>query len=943
MGAGCRRGLAIACAVLGTAAAPALAQTSFTPRSGPAMGLVPPVDSHGQMTATDPATQGLTPLTYHGGDVMGGGVTVHTIFWAPSGYSFQGSPGGGVPTYQGLIEQFFTDVAHDSGASGTCTNSECNEFTALPQFGQGTSVGGVTPGAYAISYSTAQDSVDDTDPYPAASAQCASPAGAGTCITDGQLQAEIDHVIQSTPGTPRGLGNLWFVYLPPGVDECISRAECGTNAFAGYHEESNIDGHGVTIYALSIDPVIEGVIGQGADPEGYPDAEAAIDISAHETMEAMTDPEGAGWMDPDGSEVGDKCVDTAEQVGTPLGFDNNSPYNQVINGHHYLLQQMWANLNSGGTFGCVQSTTNTTVQLPLPQVNLTQFSSTVTGNVNRSQGGGIGVRVSLVRSDGTGSPVVVARASTTTASDGSWSVSLAPHAVGDDRDEIDVDYSGATAPTPNHQVILTGNGGNPFTEAGWTGWFDMDNGSALTTSGGSSSLTLAPCFQSGLLSFSFDGSPGGESPTDFCNTQTDAATVGTALVTPSDRLTATSNDNRAFSAPQGLTPNPLGGLVSLTVPVGEVGSAQLLTSPLAPFFTSGGIASCTADLELQAVLCIGLVPNANYSVTDGAQNVPVVADTTGTVVTPLRVRGGDSVVLSNGSRTLTTLHVAHLRVDIIGNESALAGGSCEPGDWFAPPVSGFTVNPVAGLATSDTNPGVALTGQVCPGSGDATGLPSDTVAQTDDRSGGQTETEVPDIQDTSPIEGETMYGRFTALVETGLAAPGNMSIPTDLSTRVALRIVTVSGGRSVFTARNADTPRGVSVPALKPGSYDAIWTLIDANGDRRLEATRFIEALGRTQLAPKAAVSCAYTSARHDHVRCRLAFRARGINGMVHLRLGRHGVLVGLGHARVRHSRATVTLKVLRQVSAGPWRLTIVLARRHLVSLTRTVLLRGVG
>ena len=38
--------------------------------------------------------------------------------------------------------------------------------------------------------------------------------------------------------------------------------------------------------------------------------------------------------------------------------------------------------------------------------------------------------------------------------------------VGDDRDVITIDYSGAGAPTPSHQQILTGNGGNPFTESG---------------------------------------------------------------------------------------------------------------------------------------------------------------------------------------------------------------------------------------------------------------------------------------------------------------------------------------------------------------------------------------------------------------------------------------------------------------------------------------------
>src|SRR5207248_1017934 len=125
---------------------------------------------------------------------------------------------------------------------------------------------------------------------------------------------------------------------------------------------------------------------------------------------------------------------------------NGSPYNQVIDGHQYLFQEMWANVGSAGNPGCVQATTTTTNQLPLPQVNLRQFNSTVTGNINRLPGGGVGVTVSLLRADASGAAVTVAKASTTTATDGSWSVSLGAHAPGDDRDEIDVVYSGPNAP-----------------------------------------------------------------------------------------------------------------------------------------------------------------------------------------------------------------------------------------------------------------------------------------------------------------------------------------------------------------------------------------------------------------------------------------------------------------------------------------------------------------
>ena len=54
-------------------------------------------------------------------------------------------------------------------------------------------------------------------------------------------------------------------------------------------------------------PTLELVPPPGSDPQGNPDAESAIDTIAHEMVEAMTDPEGAGWMDPNGFEVGDRC------------------------------------------------------------------------------------------------------------------------------------------------------------------------------------------------------------------------------------------------------------------------------------------------------------------------------------------------------------------------------------------------------------------------------------------------------------------------------------------------------------------------------------------------------------------------------------------------------------------------------------------------------------
>jgi hypothetical protein len=301
----------IAASVLALAfAAAAGARTTFKPRIRGAMGIVP---AHNQ---SDLAAGKSIPVVYHGGSVMRN-VTIHTVFWAPAGYRFSGSPSAGVPGYEQLIQRFFTDVAAASG-------SQDNVFSVLPQFGDAHG-----PGDYAISYSAAQDSIDVSDPYPPQSSQCPSPAGIAACVTDRQVQRELDKVIQAHDPGGHGLHDLWFVYLPPDVDTCLALGECGTTAYAGYHSLSNL-GHGPTIYSIIPSPLIEFTPGPGTDPQGNPEAESTIDTSAHEAVEGITNPEGDGWMDPNGFEVADKCENPED--GTPLGFVNGSPYNQVIAG-----------------------------------------------------------------------------------------------------------------------------------------------------------------------------------------------------------------------------------------------------------------------------------------------------------------------------------------------------------------------------------------------------------------------------------------------------------------------------------------------------------------------------------------------------------------------------------------------------------------------------------
>jgi hypothetical protein len=777
-------------------------RSTFKPRVGFALGLLP---VHGTQEV---ASGQSIPVLYHGGVVMRN-VTIHTIFWAPAGYHYDGSPNAGALGYAPLIQQFLGDVAHDSGSTS-------NIFSLLNQFGDRSG-----DGTYQIHYDPAVDSIADTHPYPAASSQCPSPSGVATCVTDLQVQREVDRLIGTSNPAARGLTNIYFVLLPPDVDECITVGSCGTTAFAGYHSAFSL-GHGLTVYSAIPDPQIEFTPPPGSDPEGNPEAESTINTVAHETVEAITDPVGTGWMDPNGFETADKC-ENGPQQGPPLGYaPDGSPYNQLIDGHPYLIQDIWSNARSG----CVQSS-STVASIPaLHTVTLRQFSSRVSGDLGaRSR---VAVTLIVARA---GIPVAIAQGASR--ADGSWGPFTlrgrdgAPHAVGDDRDVIEVLYGlGPRSPSPD--LIETGDGGNPFTESGFTGWFDLDHGYAVSPGGARTLYAIGPCGQTGVLTLRI-GATLAPSPTDQCETETDFAPIIVHHVGPGTPVTMTSEDNRAGSAVE-----PDGALVQMTIGLGEPGSVsavpngQLLIAPT-------GFPTCTAFLRIRTVRCVGLVPHAQYRLLRGGRALGHGrAGRAGAVtISGLPVHGGDVVTLVNAAgRRLSSLHVAHLRVDLIGNQTAVASGRCQAGDYWGPPVSKPPVSAAIGL-------GIGGAGTICPSSGHAKGLSAAGIAQTDDFSGGQTVTQVPEIESTAPIQDETLYGSFVASAQSGLPGPHGSVSATGVP--VALTITPAGSTHRVFHAADVDTSRGVNVPALAPGPYIATWVLHDAAGDTRTVTTRFVD------------------------------------------------------------------------------------------------------
>ncbi len=168
----------------------------------------------------------------------------------------------------------------------------------------------------------------------------------------------------------------------------------------------------------------------------------------------------------------------------------------------------------------------------------------------------------------------------------------------------------------------------------------------------------------------------------------------------------------------------------------------------------------------------------------------------------------------------------------LGTQTVLSGGSCQPGDFYGPPLMRPPVSSAIGL-------GVAGRGTVCPRSGHAKGLSALEISQIDDLSGGQTRTQVPMIERTTPLDGEVLYGGFTAIARSGLPGPHGSTFAT--GTPVALTIESAGSTHAIFHAGNVDTPGGVPVQALSRGAYVAMWVLTDANGDTRTIRTEFVE------------------------------------------------------------------------------------------------------
>lgn len=288
---------------------------------------------------------GSAVLLSHGGPVLQGEAP-YLIFWTPSNHPIASSS-------ESLLERYLTDTSADSALGSTS-----NVFSVLTQYGA----------PYSQTFSTANQAIVDSNPYPAQQTGCALATGMTACVTDASLQAEISRLIAAGTVPLRAAGStpIFFMITPVDVNVCTGGNVCSSNDFCAYHSYFSNGGQDV-LYASVPFSVFANGNTKGCQTDQYKNYETpagpfagdeaynVADDLSHEFSETATDPLINAWYSKQGLEVGDLCEAYASTANTNKGLSPlayapaygdataGTLYDQIINGDEYYNQTEYSN------------------------------------------------------------------------------------------------------------------------------------------------------------------------------------------------------------------------------------------------------------------------------------------------------------------------------------------------------------------------------------------------------------------------------------------------------------------------------------------------------------------------------------------------------------------------------------------------------------------------
>lgn len=236
-------------------------------------------------------------ICYHGGPLMLGTANIYYVFY-----------GTWSSTQQGYLQTFMKNLS----------SSPYEAINSTYYNGSGTHVSGAlnNGGAYV------------TSEY------------LGNALTDSQIAKIVSDAI-SGGHLAKDTNGLYFVLTQKDVNE--TSGFC--TQYCGWHTSGSILGSDIKYsFVGNPDRCPSACEAQTTAPSGDSGTSGMTSIMAHESEEAISDPDLNAWYDRRGEENADKCAWT---FGTESTASNGSKYNITLGGTNYLIQQNWVNASGG--------------------------------------------------------------------------------------------------------------------------------------------------------------------------------------------------------------------------------------------------------------------------------------------------------------------------------------------------------------------------------------------------------------------------------------------------------------------------------------------------------------------------------------------------------------------------------------------------------------------
>jgi len=163
----------------------------------------------------------------------------------------------------------------------------------------------------------------------------------GTRLSDNAIKSIVSSAITSG-ALPKDTNGVYFVLTSSDVRE--TSGFC--SIYCGWHTHGTISGSDIKYsFVGNPDRCSSACEAQTTSPNGDSGADGMASIMAHESEEAISDPDLNAWFDGSGAENADKC---AWKFGPTTGSIGSGGYNQTMGGKHWLIQMNWENARGGG-------------------------------------------------------------------------------------------------------------------------------------------------------------------------------------------------------------------------------------------------------------------------------------------------------------------------------------------------------------------------------------------------------------------------------------------------------------------------------------------------------------------------------------------------------------------------------------------------------------------